>query len=342
MKRGTHTRGQVAAVIVAASVAGLAGCGGGDDGPSRASGSGAAPGASASTAPTTAVAPATYAQGSEELAAFNFLNGERGRCGFGLLAQNTRLDAAAKAHADYQLINNVFSHFEDPAAFPTGFTGASMVQRYAFQGYTGLGGAVDEISGLNGTASKAGFGVQGIRTLLNAPYHLKGLVSGMREAGLAVRSSSDTGTSSPRVILQWNGAYAGAAGPQGIAAADVLTYPCDGTTGATRALTNESPEPVPGRDLRANPLGTTVYIATRAGNTLAITGVTMTNTRTGAPVSLRSAVTAASDPQREYAGNEAYVAADAPLDANTAYQVTVSGANNGAAFTRTFTFTTGS
>jgi hypothetical protein len=269
------------------------------------------------------------------------LNAERGRCGFGLLAQNTRLDAAAKAHADYQLVNNLFSHFEDQANLPSGFTGASMVERYAFQGYSGLGGAVDEISGLTGTSSKAGFGVQGIRNLLNAPYHLKGLVSGMRESGLAVRSSSDAGTSVARVILQWNGAYTLAAGPQGIAASDVLTYPCDGTSGASRSLSNEAPEPVPGRDLRANPLGTTVYIATGAGSTLAITGATMTNTRTGAPVSLRNVVSAANDPQREYAGNEAYVVADAPLDPNTAYQVTVSGANNGAAFTRTFTFTTG-
>ena len=320
----------------------LAACGGGGDNSSdRSPAAVGAPAASGDGGLATSAPASSYAQGSEELAAFNFLNVERSRCGFGVLAQNTRLDAAARAHADYQLVNNLFSHVEDQAGFPTGFTGATMVERYAFQQYTGIGGAIDEIAGVTGSADKTGFGMQGIRNLLNAPYHLKGLVSGMREAGLAVRSSSDTGTSSPRVILQWNGAYLGAAGPQGIAAADVLTYPCDGTAGASRSLANESPEPVPGRDLRANPLGTSVYIATRAGNTLAITGVTMTNTRTGAPVPLRNVVTAATDPQREYAGNEAYVAADAPLDATTAYQVTVSGANNGAAFTRIFNFTTG-
>jgi hypothetical protein len=291
---------------------------------------------------TAAVPAPSYAQGSEELAAFNFLNAERGRCGFGLLAQNTRLDAAAKAHADYQLINGFFSHFEDSVNFPAGFTGVTMVDRYAFQGYTGLGGAVDEISALTGAADKTGFGLQGVRNLLNAPYHLKGLISGMREAGLAVRSSSDTGTSNPRVILQWNGAYTLATGPQGIAAADVLTYPCDGATGVNRQLGNESPEPVPGRDLRTNPLGTTVYIATRGGNALAVTAVTMSNARTGVTVALRDVVTATNDPQREYGGSEAYVAADAPLDPDTAYQVNVSGTNNGAAFTRTFTFTTGS
>ena len=293
-------------------------------------------GGEATSSPTS-----SYAQGSEELAAFNFLNAERGRCGFGALAQNTRLDAAARAHADYQLVNGLFSHVEDAARFPSGFTGATVADRYTFQQYTGLGGAVDEIAGVTGSADTSGFGVQGIRNLLNAPYHLKGLMSGMREAGVAVRSSADVGAPGARVILQWNGAYTLAAGPQNLGAGDVLTYPCEGTTGVDRQLTNESPEPVPGRDLRANPLGTSVYLAARTGHAVAVSSVTMTNTRTGAPVTLRTVVTGATDPQRTYGGNEAYVAADAPLDANTAYQVNVAGTNNGAAFTRTFTFTTG-
>lgn len=319
----------------------LAACGGGDGAADRAPSGLASPGAAGPGGLATSAPASSYAQGSEELAAFNFLNAERSRCGFGDLAQNTRLDAAAKAHADYQLVNNVFSHFEDQASFPSGFTGTTMVERYAFQQYTGIGGAIDEIAGVTGSADKAGFGVQGIRNLLNAPYHLQGLMSGMREAGLSVRSSSDTGTSTPRVILQWNGAYTLAAGAQALGASDVQTYPCDGSTGVNRQLTNESPEPVPGRNLASNPLGTSVYIATRRGNTLAVTSVAMTNARTGAAVTLRGVVSAANDPQRDYEGNEAYAVADAPLQANTAYQVTLSGTNNGAAFARSFTFTTG-
>lgn len=331
----------------AALLAGLlAACGGGSSsgdatpapgGPSQVGTTGAQGSGGVSTA---APAP-SYAGGSEELAAFEFLNAERGRCGFGVLAQNPKLDAAARAHADYQLVNNLFTHVEDAAGHPSGFTGATMVERYAFQQYTNLGGAVDEISGLTGSADKTGFGVGGIRNLLNAPYHLQGLMSGMRESGVAVRSSTDTGTPTARVLLQWNGAYTLDAGPQLLRADDVLTYPCDGAGGVDRQLTNESPEPVPGRDLRASPLGTSVYIATRAGNTLAVTAAAMTNARTGAAVTLRPAVTAGNDPQQAYGRNEAYVAADAPLDANTTYQVTVSGSNNGAAFTRAFSFTTG-
>jgi uncharacterized protein YkwD len=330
--------------ILAALFSALAACGGGDDGSSRPSAGNvttAPAGAQGGASPTTAVAASTYPQGSEELAAFNFLNGERGRCGFGQLAQNASLDAAAKAHADYQLVNNFFSHTEDRVNFPSGFTGTTMTDRFAVQGYTNWGGAVDEISGITGIADKAGFGVNGMRNLLNAPYHLKGMMSGMRDAGVAVRSSQDTGTSTPRVILQWDGAYLRSAGPQTLGAADVLTYPCEGSTGVNRLLANESPEPVPGRNLLAEPLGTSVYVAARAGNTLVVSTVAMTNAGNGNPVTLRGVVTAANDPQREYGRGEAYVAADAPLEPNTAYQVNVSGTNNGAAFTRTFTFTTG-
>ncbi|WP_427914355.1 CAP domain-containing protein [Ramlibacter sp. MMS24-I3-19] len=327
----------------------LAACGGGND--SGSTGPTPGPGGSSQTGISgaqgsggglaTAAPTPNYAQGSEELAAFQFLNAERGRCGFGVLAQNTKLDAAARAHADYQLVNDLFTHTEDRAVYPSGFTGTTMVDRFAFQQYTDMGGAVDEITGETGRDDKTGFGVEGIRNLLNAPYHLQGLMSGMREAGVAVRSSRDTGTLTPRVLLQWDGAYTLQAGPQLLASNDVLTYPCEGTTGADRQLTNESPDPVPGRDLTMNPLGTSVYIATRPGNTLAVTAASMTNTRTGGRVALRAAITAANDPQRSYGANEAYVAADAPLDANTAYEVTVAGTNNGAAFTRTFRFTTG-
>lgn len=346
MTRG-HRRAPISTVALLACL--LAACGGGGGSPS-ASGTIPAPGGSGQATPagaqgsgggSTAAPTPSYARGSEELAAFEFLNVERGRCGFGVLAQNAKLDAAAKAHADYQLVNDLFSHVEDAVAHPSGFTGATMVDRYAFQQYTNLGGAVDEISGITGSADKIGFGVEGMRNLLNAPYHLQGLMSGMRESGVAVRSSVDTGTATPRVLLQWNGAYARDAGPQLLRGDDVFTYPCEGASGVDRQLTNESPEPVPGRNLRASPLGTSVYVATRTGNVLAVTAASMTNMRTSAPVSVRPPVTAGSDPQQSYGRNEAYVAADAPLDANTPYQVTITGSNNGAAFTRTFTFTTG-
>jgi len=63
----------------------------------------------------------------------------------------------------------------------------------------------------------------------------------------------------------------------------------------------------------------------------------------GQAVVMRSPVTGAADPNGRLANDPqiGYVLPDAPLQPNTSYRVTISGTNNGAAFQKTFTFTTG-
>lgn len=134
--------------------------------------------------------------------------------------------------------------------------------------------------------------------------------------------------------------YAGSAGKQLQSSDQILTYPCEGTTGTDRQLTGESPNPVPGRDLSANPLGGSVFVQLRYGNTLAITSATMIEKSTGSAVALRAPVTSINS-GNAFLSHQGYVAADAPLLANTPYQVTINGTNNGTVFSRTFTFTTG-
>lgn len=314
-------------LLTAVALAGLTACGGGGDaGPA---------------APASALA---YAAGSEDLAAFTLLNAEREHCGFGKLAQNTQLDAAARAHADYQVINSVISH-EEVAGKP-GFTGVLPPARIAAAGYTDAGATADEIAGFIGTSQKAGLGEPALRNLLNAPYHLQGLMSGFRDVGLSVRSSADTGAGSAAVLLQINAAYKRSAGPQLFAGTEVHTYPCAGTSGVNFKLANEEPNPVPGRDLSTTPLGSSVYVAVRAGNVIGISSASMIQISTGQQVTLRAPVTAANDPYGPcsagcFQSHQAYVAADAPLQPNTAYQVTINGTNNSVGFSRTFTFSTG-
>ena len=331
-------------LLTAAAAATLAACGGGGDGAPTPAPAASTPSAGSSI--VASVPASTYAPGSEELAAFALLNAERQRCGFGQLAQSAALDAAAKAHATYQIVNNVVSHFENLSTNPTGFTGADAAARVVAQGYTGAGAVADEIAVISGTGVKTGMGEGGIRSLLNAPYHLNGLMSGYRDVGISVRSNVDAGAGAAAVVLQLDAAYKASVGPQLLARSDVLTYPCDGTTGVDRQLSNETPNPVPGRDLRANPLGSTIYVAVLDGNTLAITGASMVKTSTGQFITLRTPITAANDPQGPCAAgcfksHQGYVAADAALEANTSYQVSISGTNQGASFNRTFTFTTG-
>ena len=322
----------------------LTACGGGGGGDSAAT----------ATAAAASVSPgATLVSGfvEEDVAAFQLLNAERLHCGFGALVRNANLDAAARAHADYQAVNGIVDHLEDAAARPVGFTGRLPVDRVLAKGYAAraadIGGVADEITALLGTASKTGLGESGIRSLLNAPYHLRGLVSGYRDVGLAVRSSTDVGSPQPSVYLQINAAYLTAAGPQLLAPTDMRTYPCEGSGNINFRLSNESPNPVPGRDLAVNPLGSSVYVAVRPGNRLVVSSAVFTQVSTGQVVATRAPVGGANDPYRGcsegcFGGHEAYIAADAPMMPGTVYRVSLAGSNNGVAFTRVFNFTTGS
>ena len=285
----------------------------------------------------------TYAaQGlTEEAAAFELLNQERARCGFGTLRQNAALDKAAKAHADWQNLNGVFiSHLEDRRNNANGFTGIAPWDRIVAAGYGTVGDMTDEIAS---SYKISGWGIAGMRGLLNAPYHMRGLLDGFRDVGIAVRTSEDVGTNYGRTVLQINPAYLLTTPRQELSDQDVATYPCQGTTGTDRQLSNETPNPVPGRDLGTNPLGGSVFVLLRYGNKLAFTSATMTQVSgdgAGTAVTLRDPVTSANSGNR-FASHQGYIVADAPLQPNTEYEVVINGTNNGTPFTRQFTFTTG-
>lgn len=317
----------------------LTACGGGGGGDSA---SNPSPPPGATVPPPAAI--------EEDVAAFQLLNAERSRCGFGTLARNASLDAAAKAHADYQAFYGIVDHLQNSATMPVGFSGTFPVDRVLAKGYApreaDVGAVADEITALLGTTDKTGLGESGIRSLLNAPYHLRGLVSGYRDVGLAVRNSTDVGSAKPSVYLQVNAAYLTAAGQQLPPANAVLTYPCEGSTGINFRLSNESPNPVIGRDLAVNPLGSSVYVALRPGNRLVVSSAVFTVASTGQVVATRAPVGAANDPYRGcsegcFGVHEAYIAADAPMLPNTAYRVNLTGSNNGTPFSRVFSFTTG-
>lgn len=294
----------------------------------------------------TSVPTATYAAGSEELAAFALLNAERSHCGFGVLAQNTALDTAAKAHADWSLINNYYGHFEDSTVV-NGFTGVTPQNRATAAGYSSLS-VTETLVGATGQPSVIGLGVNSVRELMAAPYHLFGMMSPYKDLGISVRSRSSVtplvanGLSNTAV---YDFGVATGADYQTADATTVSTYPCDGVTGVKPSMKGEFPNPVPGRDLAANPLGQSMLVTVRRGQTLVINSASLINTATGASVTLRAPVTASNDPNNvlaAYGNYMGYVAPDAALDANTSYQATISGTNDGAAFSRTFTFTTGS
>ncbi|WP_179106956.1 CAP domain-containing protein [Variovorax sp. KK3] len=289
----------------------------------------------------TAVPKANYGA-SEGMQAFELINAERERCGFGLVAQSAQLDSAAQAHADWQILNSDLSHAEVPGT--PGFTGVDLLDRASAAGYV-AGGVGEEISSLYYSGSVAGTGVFGVRALLALPYHQLGMLAGYRDIGIALRGSDQLGTTpskGPRTVQQFNLGYTSSSGPQEPASDEVLTYPCEGTRGVFYEITNETPNPVPGRDLRTRPLGPGMVVAVRSGQVLVISSARMTTLSNRAPVSLRAPLTKDTDPHAVLASHQAVLIPDASLLANTTYEVSIAGTNDGAAFKRSFTFATGS
>lgn len=334
----------------------LAACGGGSDGGSTASvtttpapttvassnSSATTTSTSTSTANTlvTSVPKTTYV--GEELAAFNLLNAEREHCGFGLLAQNAKLDVAARGHADWLLLNNSMGHFQ--VAGTPGFTGIDSTARIIASGYNnGADFKGSEVVNSK-TALKDGQGEGGIRTLASGPYHSLPLMTGnSRDVGISVRDVNDIGVlKNNRSIVDIELEYLSSVGPQLFESKKVRTYPCEGSTGIKPSLQNESPNPVPGRNLAANPTGSSILVIGDIGKAITITGASVTNTVSGADVKLLPAVTTDNDPNKQLASNEGFILPDAPLTNSTAYRVNITGTNNGVAFTTDFTFTTGS
>lgn len=326
------------------ALASLTACGGGGGGTTAATVT--APVVPVAASIVTSIPVPSYAVVSEELAAFNLLNAERSRCGFGMLAQNSALDTAAKKHADWSLINNSYGHFE-VSTMANGFTGVRAQDRATAAGYSSLS-VTETLGGAVGQPSITGLGVNSARSLMAAPYHLFGMMSPYKDLGISVRSVNSVtplmanGLSN---IAVYDFGVATGAYYQTADATGVSTYPCDGVTGVKPSVRGEFPNPVPGRDLAANPLGQAMLVMVRKGQTLVISSASLINTATGAAVALRAPVTASNDPNNLLAGYGnymGYVAPDAALAVNTSYQATIAGTNDGTAFTRTFTFTTGS
>ena len=340
-------------ILALAALAALTACGGGSGGSSPA-GNPVTP--STPVDPVTPVADkssivtsvpaATYAAGSEELAAFKLLNAERQHCGFGLLKQNAKLDTTAKNHADWVLINNNLGHGETPGT--KGFTGISGYERAMNAGY-GNGSFYPSAVADTTRQLKKGAAETEVRVIYGAPFHEIAAVRGYRDVGVSVRDVIDVGlpvTGGGKSVLNIDFAYTTADGEQKTKTHTVRTYPCDGTTGVNRLLDGESPSPMPDRNLAANPTGTTVIVVGDSGTELVIDTAKMVNAATGAEIKIAKKATAKTETAIPVPGlllmlNEGYILPDTALEKMTKYAVTITGTNNSAPFTKTFTFTTG-
>lgn len=295
----------------------------------------------------------SYPEDSPQAKAFHFLNQQLAHCGFGKLRQNEKLDQAILGHAIWYGLGGSVGHYQTKGS--KGFTGASPEDRmaaaqYALAGHF-VGSEVLSYSSVPAHGPASGYPdvhTWGVRDLLSGPYHAAIILSGMREAGLFVGSPwVAAGTIPAEQALSYSTfiktAYTAEENNQnlGLGQSDVLTFPCEGSTNIEPALRRESPNPVPGRDLQRQPLGASVHIVVRPGQRLSLTSASMVES-SGRSIPMRPAIDSTTDPHghMQVRFNQAFVSPDTPLKPGTRYTVTLSGTNDGQAFSRSFTFTT--
>lgn len=339
-QRGLHLVASICAALV------LAACGGGGSGSSSGTaGSGNSQSSNGNLA--TSVPTPTYAAGSPELTMFNQLNDVRSKGGFGMLAQNTALDQAAKNHANYMLTNYysvgtgwninlmtsnntstgwLYAHSETQGS--PGFTGAVPVNRAQAAGYNAA--YVAEVIGFNSTSSLLDLSKSGcVGSLLDTVFHRSGLLNvQLRDFGANVSKSIDGQVSTCVVDPAFTTASVGNPPPGWVA-----VYPYAGQSGLDLLMTNESPDPVPSVLTKGLPVS--IYVEPQ--NTLSVTSFTLTdNLGNQVPVKL---LTKTDFPQF-ISSAMAYIVPTVALKSATTYTVQFVGTNNGVPLSRAWSFST--
>jgi hypothetical protein len=288
-----------------------------------------------STLVTSVPAP-TYAAGSQQLAAFNYLNGIRGRCGFGLLKQDTRLDQAADDHANYLALNfstTGLTHTQ-VSGLP-GFTGVTAGDRAQQRGYP-LGIPNQLNPGSVGEGVAGGLGAPlgtavGTSQLTQSTYHALGALSDVLDIGFGAKQIATTSA----VVLKYG--IQNQAQAQRLAGDAVALYPCDGESNTLRVHPAESPDPMPGFAFRS--YGAPLLAKVRDDQLLTIDSWTITS---AGGVPLPATIRAfRRDPNNGMPLHFAALIPNTVLAPNTTYNVVLRGKNSGIPFERLYSFTTG-
>ena len=316
----------LSAIAIASAIA-LSACGGGGGGSTPATP--AAPAAPASTVTTGNVATPQYAANSAQLAAFNLLNTQRQQCGFPALVENTVLDQAAQAHAQYLGLNSVISDTE--VSSNPGFTGVTYSDRATHFGFPqgAFSGGVSGGFFTNATLTQTQYGQQLVYGWLSGVYHIAIGVLPITEVGVGFNQTTFNGFPEIQASLS-------IANLQPQSGNLPLTFPCQGTTGVAYSAGGETPTP----PNTSGNWGTPVAVAGNITDTIVLMSGTMTPTAGGSVINLQL-LDSANDPNRLLPKYEGVAYPTSPLLPNASYSVSITGTINGTPFSRTFTFTTG-
>ncbi len=324
----THT------FLAAALVLSLTACGGGGD--SGNEGAGTTPSPSTPSVPTapevTAGAPVSYAGGSAAALALEHMNQSITRCGYNAMAPVADLSTAAKNHSLYIAANGfINTHVEVAGA--QGFTGATIFDRVKAAG----------ASDARAAAASEGAGLLGVirsrvaLDLLSAPYHQANLLSQWTEVGVGTSSERmDMAADGVGIVLNYGGEQLNT-----VAANDVRTFPCEGTTDISGHGGPEIPDPFPGLN---GDFGTGLNFETNKRGAIVVDSISMRNLATGQMIELMPVKGAQLDSQPW----RSVFASRGKLTDSTSYRVeargksfaTTNGNDSPVAWERSYTFTT--
>lgn len=280
--------------------------------------------------------PPTYPSGSEFDKTIRWINAERTRCGMGLLRQDQRLDSASDDHANYlatNIDNNSISDLTHTqmVSFP-GFTGADALSRARHRMYPGSATDLIDVDTVVLRSFQELFGY--------ATFHSLAFQLGLRDLGLGSRQSAKWGAAiqvaTLGVPMNPTTAAETLQSQQLIAGDVVVTYPCGGEVLLRRNhVGNENPSPFPSVDLTTK--GPPITISVRNGQTLLIREFVL---RDAAGAVIRGTLLTERERPGQLARNQGVFIADAPLTANTAFEVFIRGLNDGQRFEKRFSFST--
>jgi uncharacterized protein YkwD len=255
-----------------------------------------------------------------------WINYRRNQIGLSTLTENTIIDRAAQGHSNYQSINNVVTHDQTPGK--PGFTGITLEDRLKAAGYIfGSPNAIGEV--IAATQSQSGFYMA--EQLITAIYHRFVIFEPVFQeigSGSAVNASGYGYFTADFVTNNGYGA--------GLPAGTLAVWPFNGQTGVPASFSSDSeePDPVPDLDLVGYPISVHVNLTSK----LTVQSFTVRARNGSANLPTRLLV------QGQDANTTSpSVAAIIPLsvlDASTVYDVSFSGAIDGSAISKTWSFTT--
>ena len=256
-----------------------------------------------------------------------WLNYRRSQVGMSALTENSKIDVAAQGHSDYQRINNTVTHVQTVGK--QGFTGVNLQDRLAAAGYTITGSnAIGEV--IAADANRSGFYMA--EQLITAIYHRFVIFEPVfKEVG----SGSATTSASYTYFTADFGANNGY-GP-GLASGAVATWPFNGQTGVPVNFFSdyEEPDPVPDRNEVGYPVSVHVNLTSR----LVVQSFTIRAHGGATDLSTRL-LAQGQDANMATNHSAAAIVPLAPLAAATTYDVAFTGTVDGAAVSRSWSFTT--